>query len=487
MSTISNYWTMPPQARLKPLPELMVFFQSLFPNFDQGDLLTLEQEKIIQIKLFEMASSKTVSNDIQNRSLALLCLRCRVSHWIPRACQTKVIKHLCSKHLDYPQVLSLLLNDDGRTLVILDDNSQVLRLLDNGKQIPIMRTYDEFLTIRILSTYRWQTQTSKSLKSWLYLLLPQYLKSVIKDYLPTEILNYKSDWAILCEELSSRHRENLSARNCILVEIFQNIYRQDKLRNKHAGGNSYHPPCDDQLRKMMTQLVEHKIKFSNPSELLLELRQLATQIRAMETTKIIPLEIQNLDTKQWNELPELPFLDLDSVNIEETELLDFIVNQLSETLSSAISEGISFHISELMKMRQGNLFAPQLIPYLKFFYFQGLSQEEIAIKLGMKGKTQVSRRFKPNKLFEFVKKRTLFLMEKSILQKAYEKGLTTLPPKPEYLKEVHYLCKVLADEKIFLEAYKERFNSKTRSRDSLYAQQIRLYLNRQDNDQGVNQ
>jgi hypothetical protein len=66
----------------------------------------------------------------------------------------------------------------------------------------------------------------------------------------------------------------------------------------------------------------------------------------------------------------------------------------------------------------------------------------------------------------------------SILKKASEKGLTKIPPEPDYLKTLAEQIEAFADREVFQEAAAEIKTGKNRSLDSLYAQKLRQYFER---------
>ena len=70
---------------------------------------------------------------------------------------------------------------------------------------------------------------------------------------------------------------------------------------------------------------------------------------------------------------------------------------------------------------------------------------------------------------------TYKLLEK-ILEKARKLGLTKIIPEPDYLNPLAEQIEAFVDEEIFQEAAAEIMAGKSRSMDSLYAQQLRLYF-----------
>ena len=63
-----------------------------------------------------------------------------------------------------------------------------------------------------------------------------------------------------------------------------------------------------------------------------------------------------------------------------------------------------------------------------------------------------------------------------MLKKAQELGLTKIIPEPGYLKSLAEQIEAFVDEELFTEAAAEIRAGKSRSMDSLYAQQLRFYL-----------
>jgi hypothetical protein len=89
----------------------------------------------------------------------------------------------------------------------------------------------------------------------------------------------------------------------------------------------------------------------------------------------------------------------------------------------------------------------------------------------------VARVLAPKDLINQVRFRTLEKLLDIILAKANEMGLTAIPPRPDYLSNLMRQLEVLVDSEIFDEARQELQNpGKDRSFDSLYATELRLFL-----------
>ena len=62
--------------------------------------------------------------------------------------------------------------------------------------------------------------------------------------------------------------------------------------------------------------------------------------------------------------------------------------------------------------------------------------------------------------------------------KAREKGLTQIPPEPEYLKTLTEQIEAFADAEIFEQAAEEIRAGKNREMNSFYAEQLRVYFSK---------
>lgn len=106
-----------------------------------------------------------------------------------------------------------------------------------------------------------------------------------------------------------------------------------------------------------------------------------------------------------------------------------------------------------------------------------LSLKDIAPRLEMGNWDRARRILNPGELLNKVRVVVVQRLLTSILEKARAKGLTEIPPKPEYLQSVTEQIEAFADAEIFIEAAKEIRAGKNRKMESRYSQQLCLILN----------
>jgi tetratricopeptide (TPR) repeat protein len=195
--------------------------------------------------------------------------------------------------------------------------------------------------------------------------------------------------------------------------------------------------------------------------------------------------IKDPDTGGYSLRADLPGDNLNEVDVEQQEMLDFLHEQLSLALTSAIEQEIRDRITALTKSKNYGYFAQQFIPGLQLYYCQNLSLKDIAPKLGMTSWEQARRIFNPGDLLSKVRTLTVQQILDNVLKKAVEKGLTKIPPEPDYLKTLAEYIEAFADDEIFQQAAEEIRAGKSRSMDSAYAQQLRKYLDPQTHDKHI--
>lgn len=177
---------------------------------------------------------------------------------------------------------------------------------------------------------------------------------------------------------------------------------------------------------------------------------------------------------------DLPTSSLDKLDEEQRELLDVVHEQLRIALAEAIEQEVRNRITTLRRSKKYSSLTKQYIPGLQLYYCEGMPLREIAPKLGMTSWNQARRILNPGELLEKVRTLTLQKLIDSILKKGYEKGLTPIPPKPDYLKSLAEQIEAFADQEVFQEAAEEIRAGKNRSMDSVYAQLLRSYLQEKD-------
>lgn len=471
MSALSRYWKIwrisPASERLGYknclVPTAQEFLQKQAPNSQNGET---------QAALISYFHANNSSVDATSRAVAGLCLRCYVSEPILKAC--KKIDNLFGgeKHFTYQDLLPFVLNDDGKTPIILDkDGKNQLILDDNGKA---KTTAYKFFSVQILQTFKPNSKSSMSLDNWAYLQTKQ--NSELKAFLSEFGFKQLSDWALL-NRARPKQLEQLSLRERTSVEIFHAVYRRDRIQQRQQGVKRCPDPSTAQLQEMLTHLQERGVIINTALELIKELKQVATQLRQYDIWSYRePLDIYDPDTESYTSRPDLPHDSLNELELEQQEVLEFLHQQLMLALAEAIEQEIRDRISNLQKSKKYAPLAKQFIPGLKLYYCQGMSLKEIAPLLEMTSWDQARRVLNPGELLGKVRTLTVQQVLDRMLKMAQEKGLTKIPPEPDYLKTLAEQIEAFADEEIFKEAAEEIRAGKNRSMKSLYAQQLRLYF-----------
>ncbi len=422
--------------------------------------------------LFSSFYGKDSNADTIGRAQAGLCLRCYVSEPILKACQK--IDNLFSgdKAFSYHDLLSFVLNDDGKTLVISHaDGKQQLIIKSEG--VCELATY-KFFTVKVLQTFKIDSNSRMSLDNWAFLQTKQ--NPDIKDFLSEYGFKNLSDWALL-NRVRPKQLERLSERDKQIVKAFHAVYRRDRALQKKVGGKKCPDPSNFQLEEMISFLKKQNIIIKKTSELIEELKIVVTQLRHFDIWSYRePLEIYDYDAEIYTSRNDIATESINEIELEQQEILQLLYSTINLALAETIEEEIIARISYLEKSKKYAPLAKQFIPGMHLYYFRGMSLKEIAPLLGMSSWDQARRVLNPGELLSNV--RVLFIkkMIDKILEIAQEKGLTQIPPNLDYLNNLAQQIEAFADEEIFQKAAEEIRAGKSRSMDSLYAHQLRILL-----------
>jgi transposase len=409
-----------------------------------------------------------------DRAQAGLCLRCYVSEPILRACQRIDRLFRSSQSFTYRDLLPFVLNDDGETLVILDNDHKTQLILGHDQQ-PQPTNY-KFFTVEVLRLFRTNSQPSMSLDNWTYLQTKQ--QPELKAFLSEFGFQHLSDWACL-NRARPKQLQCLTEHDQRLVESFHAVYRRDRrMQQSQVGRKKCPEPSPAQLQEMQTWLQQQNITIATPTELLKNLKQIAQYLRQLDVwSSREALEIEVSEDGYSIDRPDLIQASINESDLEQQELLEFFHQQLTQSLTRAIEQEIQKAITRLQQSKRYQPFASQLIPGLKLYYEQGVSLKEIAPVLGMTSKDQAGRILNLGELLNHIRINTVQQLLDRVLEKAQEKGLTQLPPHPDYLKAILEQVEAFADAEVFRAATEELRAGKNRSMDSPYAQQLCRYLN----------
>lgn len=470
MGASSRYWTM---WRINPASGRVGYKRCLVPAAQEFvQKLHHRQNGDLQAALNSYFQAKKSGVDATSRAQAGLCLRCYVSDPILKACQKIDNLFGTEKTFTYQELLPFVLNDDGQSLIILDRDGRTQLLLDDNGEAKT--TAYNFFSVKVLQTFKADSQSRMSLDNWAYLQTKQ--NPELRDFLSEFGFKHLSDWALL-NRSRPKQLERLSQRDRHLVEVFHAVYRRDRLQQRQQGIRRCPDPSSAQLQEMLTRLRERDVIINSTVELMKELKQVATQLRQYDIWSYRePLEIEDPDTGNYTPRPDLPYESISELDVEQQELLEFLHEQLKLALTAALEQEIRTRITTLQKSKKYAPLAIQFLPGLQLYYCQGISLKEIAPMLGMTSWDQARRVLNPGETLNNVRTLAVQQLLDKMLEKAQGMGLTKIPPEPDYLKTLAEQIEAFADEEIFREAGEEIRAGKNRSMNSLYAGQLRLYI-----------
>lgn len=479
MSAASRYWNLwriePAGDRTGYKLDCVSLAKEFFQKLELSEVEEVSEKRYRQRNLQAdlLSRFQAPAVDTTQRAHAGLCLRCYVSEPILNACRKIDRLFGDDQSFSYRDLLPFVLNDDGKTLMVLAPDGKTYLTIDrNGT--PQTTAYPCF-SMQILRSFKPNAQSSMSLDNWTYLQTKQ--NPELKNYLSEFGFKQLSDWALL-NRTRRKQLEQLAERDRHLIEVFHAVYRRDR-RQQHQGTKRCLDPTIAQLREMLTHLQARNIVIQ-PTELMTELRRVALQLRQYDLWSYRePLEIDDPETGNRvirSDLLQDISSEFDVEQQGQQEMLEFFYKQLQLALVHSIRHEVCARITYLQKSKGYAAFADQLIPGLHLYYRKSIALKEIASLLGMSSWAQARRVLNPGELIGAVRTLTIRQVLDQMLKKAEEKGLTHLPPKPDYLENLAEQIEALADVEIFQEAFEEIQAGKNRLLKSVYAQQLCHYL-----------
>jgi len=462
----SKYWEMwriDSVQKGKPVPKAKTFFKSQFPQFvgeqPVGKQLSEEQNQHLQTRLLSMFWGEDASIDVLSCALAGLCLRCYLSYEIWDALKKFVGDFGYKYHFGNEDILPLILNDDGKTLIILDrENNTPLVLDSEGNQ---RESVYKFFVIEVLRTFK-PGSRSQNFNNWVYLKIRQ--DQELKDFLLSQHGFWLgSKWGLL----NKAKPEHLQGCDRILLEVFHAVYRRDR-RQQPKKARRCPDPSTAQLQEMLRLLQAQDVIIDSPKQLQRQLEKIAAERRHLQATG-----------EEISEYVPDGRVANDPEECEEWELKGFVQQQSIAALNWGIEQGIKDRLVYLQQSKRRAAVAPKLIPGLRLLYCQGLSQSQITQELEMSNQAQVSRLLNPKELVTQIRFRTLDKLLNTLLEKARELGLTNIPPESDYLSNLVRQLEAFVDKNFFEEAQTEIQTGRNRKLNSIYAQCLRRYLEQQ--------
>ncbi|MCA1992426.1 MAG: hypothetical protein LDL41_10370, partial [Coleofasciculus sp. S288] len=330
-------------------------------------------------------------------------------------------------------------------------------------------------------SYSLNAESRLSLDNWVYYQTRR--NHDLRKFLSEWGFRSLSNWALL-NRVGTKQLELLLDRDRYLIETFHAVYRRDRRYQQRRHDVRRCPdPTTDQLKEMSHLLQERGIILKSPSQLKEELQRVAQLLQDYDVWNrrgsplSMPLETPDPDTEDRT---ERDFADPRSINdlneLEQSEFLEFIRQQLMEILEESIEQVLNEYITSLKQRSRYASLASKVIPGLRLIYCQGLSQKEIASRLGMTNQSKVSRVLNQQNLLNQVRLRTVEKLSSIILERVQTLELANLAAEPNYLRNLWHHLEGFLDEEVFQQAAAEIRTANNRSMNSLYAQRLRCYI-----------
>lgn len=417
--------------------------------------------------------------------LAGLCLRCYLSHRLFIACQ-----NLPRKYVNYPiklrDIFPLVLNDDGQLIIScvnFEENGKIKTQLVRFQTEQGHKLIGEEQCLSLHICLKFKPERNKKLENFAYTLTQQ--SSVIKNFLKEEygIIPY-SDWRLLCMEdyLNFPHFKESDRQ---IIEVFHKIYRQYIQENPQQ--RRYPEPTKEQLIKMLG-ILARKANFSqinNSEKLLKNLKRIANLIRQYEVFRLQGKPPKNMIDDNPNYDDEKPFnpeiADPQSYTDVSEQIFDlqiddfsnFLHHKLVNYLDQAIKITWDNHLENIKFSRRSNQYYDLIIPALRYFYFDGISQGEIVDLCGFRNREQVLRILNLTNNINQIKTRVNSALLKAVIAEVKDLKLEISKDQEKLDQLINYV-EDFTQKAVFEEALGEvRGNIK----NSVYARRLRLYLN----------
>lgn len=436
-----NYWILRGinsfgQYQSKKISEAEVFFLKYF-------------DRQIELKKIQRTIFGWYRDDQQERQIkAELCLRCFTSNCIYQFCLSTEQKYRETYGLNkndlFPVLLELIPRDyTNRSPVANSLISEIINTFDLSKDSS-------------LST--WTSIKVKGNKKY---------KLVLKFYGIVEV----TDWLILVQTTPGKLERKLRQQGYSeyeiqeygnLLDVFHQVYRTEILsrrrainrqRQKEGKGKShkpYPPPSNDQLKQIATILnISRQLESQ---EILNKLKNI---------TNILRNNI-NAPSSVSSEKPKS--------NINR-ELEPIIYNEIKHILSKVTQQVIEAKINSFLNKKKPKIQkANNLILGLELFYCQGYSMGEIATRIELSGQWQVSRLLKLKELREDVSRNVV-----PILKDRLKSQILKLVNDPTKIAILDTKIQEFIEpeiQEIIQEAETEIFDSKNKTRNSLFARTV---------------
>jgi hypothetical protein len=484
----SNYWKIhlptggdTPSKNHKTILRGEEFFRQHFPHLADKSTLTSQENKYIYTKLLAIFDS---DNDVYQKAIALLCLRCYISERILIAC--KMIPqnyNIFGENLfSYTDLLPFVLNDDGRTLVILDSDRKTQLILEkDGTTKPLVKegaTVGRFFTVEILRKFNRQPGNSESLDNWVTRLTNH--NHEVRSFLWSFGLATPTDWALLCKSVPMKMSGLLRQGDREIINAFQAVYQKDRLQSQIKGRCT--EPTANQISQILRLLQQQNITL-DPKELLSHFHRIAEILREdwlyrkTGSPKTVPTELYDNSTQNYQPNPDLPYYT--DRNLEEVELEklgELCKNMFEDVLKEIIPTVIHQRVENLQKSRGYKDFATKFTEGLRLYYQENMSMTDIGQLWGINW-SKARRIFEMEDFIDIIQAQTESKFSHKLLQLLDKQRFHAISNDPEYLTKISIYIREFACQKTFNLAKSELALGKRQVKNSLLAKLICAFCN----------
>jgi hypothetical protein len=461
MGSASRYWRLVKidatgQRRVDEWAIAKTFFQqALTPWVDATDLADppVHQELMDWVQR-DMAPTNTDGEQ------AASCLRCYISEEIEQECIRLERKFGERYGVSRRDLFPFVLDDDGRKPFFSSLSDAYLPLA-----FEVIKTFNP---------------TQAKLNTWVIRLLKS--RRTLNQFLRECGVYLESDWSILCQTNPDQLRRILSefhtltseevAIACAILKAYHQVYRQDRLMQRHQGilkgKEKCAPPTVDQLTRMGQHLsASVPLKLTNDG-ILSRLQAIATQVRQ---SRLSTPTMTSLD--QFEKPVEVASPEPDDTETEQQDFLIFYREQLMVCLDDAIAQAVSDRLAYLQRKKPQNV--ELYLQALQLFHCRGMSMGAIARELQMRAQDAVTRLLELKPFRASVRQKLLMLLCDRLLDKAKTYASANC------LHTLEQQLETVLDEQIatvMQQAENEALVARDRPLESLFARRLCHYLDR---------
>lgn len=320
--------------------------------------------------------------------IALLCLRCFISHQIVIHIRSWVSRNGRQYQLTEEDLLPILLDDDGR----LEFDSYPIFSLSILKKFNPRKGNLTSLTIVMIkhsSKFKLKLLEHGCYRRTDWSLLnetkPKPLPNILTHLDSTEILQYQQ-----------------------LLTAYRTIYRDDRLKLKQK--NTCPEPTAEQLTRIATELEQlSQIQWTSET-IFKQLQSLAKHIRQFALNRKSGMQSEkSLDDPNF----QLP-IEADSPDDESDHPQTEFLTQYRAQFSSALTTAIATTIDDRTRTKPQK--ATQLLTALKAYACDKLSMGDIAPIIGVRGQDAVSRLLQLTALRSDIRRHLLLSLKSVVFQ-----------------------------------------------------------------------